>query len=928
MSLTFDDCDAFLASFNDQKHQNGKPIQQPMMMQQPPDMFYIYNNVNVNAEPNELLFSSFNPNASDLNDFSTLNFGQPLQLQQQQQQQQQQMSSNIQQPMSLSNTMMSNDQSFSDHLSPDSFTSSNETQSSSPDVIHDHQDHISNNNRADELEVISKLLSNDDSKFNPENIKLESQTIPKSIQPKRASNIKIKPLSSSKPIASTVNVNSKTKVNSKVTKPKKEKSSHNMIEKKYRTNINDKIKLLRDCVPSLKVLTVDSGDESVELDGLQPAKKLNKATILLKATEYIKHLEMKNYQLMEENKTLNCALSNSDSRKSSTISISNDDIMSHHHHSSSLSSPATSTSSSSHDAGYYTNNYQQQPKSLGSKILMGSLACVVGSGALEDFRAGGEGNSRSLMSVPMLMYNSGSQTNGLDFPGKLFSLLGKFALVLWCACYILNINLINVGNGFEGVLTHSSDKQGARNNGVRSYLQMFKRFFASIVAPSTHVIANDLYGQINKHLMHHYDNINENVNNGDGNIEGHTNHQSVERLRLLAESMMYFPNRNLTPLQNSKMQFNKSLLVKILTNDCNFVVMRIGDWLANNFYNSAKDLIDEHKDDNDKFVNLLKSCDYEEIFQPSLISRIVKARPSQDLAISELIGSWKVQNYLSEILYIMVDSLFDLPTIASECQELISNATNICADQAIESLTLQMMTALFNPTEASIRKSLEMLELFGGYDDDNEVVMKSEELINVNYSLFVSCIMVQHILQKKNLSTGSKLEQISQVVSKLGEIDPESVNIDNANNKTNNGNHNPAAAAISALNLDHLGITFLMMLTFQIHNFVNSSKGSTYEIPFVKSSILYHLEKFIGAGRIWLGSPDGSKIDFGTRTSMIHHFVELNMKINELEIDEEASLEQEPFNDSDDDDVGSEITMDSEVTMVGAENYYIGHNYL
>lgn len=95
----------------------------------------------------------------------------------------------------------------------------------------------------------------------------------------------------------------KTKVetkNSKVTKPKKEKTSHNMIEKRYRTNINEKILALRDCVPSLRCVVDGSPTAEKELDGLTPASKLNKATVLTKATEYILHLQSKNELLIKE----------------------------------------------------------------------------------------------------------------------------------------------------------------------------------------------------------------------------------------------------------------------------------------------------------------------------------------------------------------------------------------------------------------------------------------------------------------------------------------------------------------------------------------------------------------------------------------------------------------------------------------------------
>lgn len=71
------------------------------------------------------------------------------------------------------------------------------------------------------------------------------------------------------------------------------KTAHNMIEKRYRTNLNDKIAALRDSVPSLRVMAKGARGEDGEkedLQGLTPAHKLNKATVLAKATEYIRTL--------------------------------------------------------------------------------------------------------------------------------------------------------------------------------------------------------------------------------------------------------------------------------------------------------------------------------------------------------------------------------------------------------------------------------------------------------------------------------------------------------------------------------------------------------------------------------------------------------------------------------------------------------------
>ena len=79
------------------------------------------------------------------------------------------------------------------------------------------------------------------------------------------------------------------------------KRSHNAIEKRYRTNLNQKIAALRDAVPSLRKLGAMMADDG---DGPISAQKLNKATVLSKAIEYIRHLEGRNQRLEEENAIL------------------------------------------------------------------------------------------------------------------------------------------------------------------------------------------------------------------------------------------------------------------------------------------------------------------------------------------------------------------------------------------------------------------------------------------------------------------------------------------------------------------------------------------------------------------------------------------------------------------------------------------------
>ena len=76
--------------------------------------------------------------------------------------------------------------------------------------------------------------------------------------------------------------------------------SHTIIEKRYRTNLNDKIVELRESIPSLRRNQLNSTD----LGALTPAAKLHKATILSKAAEYIQQLEKRNDSLEKENAQL------------------------------------------------------------------------------------------------------------------------------------------------------------------------------------------------------------------------------------------------------------------------------------------------------------------------------------------------------------------------------------------------------------------------------------------------------------------------------------------------------------------------------------------------------------------------------------------------------------------------------------------------
>lgn len=54
-------------------------------------------------------------------------------------------------------------------------------------------------------------------------------------------------------------------------------------------------------MPALRIAAGADDVSLADLEGITPASKLNKASVLTKATEYIKHLEQKNAALKDQN---------------------------------------------------------------------------------------------------------------------------------------------------------------------------------------------------------------------------------------------------------------------------------------------------------------------------------------------------------------------------------------------------------------------------------------------------------------------------------------------------------------------------------------------------------------------------------------------------------------------------------------------------
>ncbi|KAI5856694.1 HLH-domain-containing protein [Durotheca rogersii] len=82
-----------------------------------------------------------------------------------------------------------------------------------------------------------------------------------------------------------------------------DRAAHNDIERKYRTNLKDKIAELRDAIPSLRAIPED-GDDNENPGGSRTAPKVSKGTVLTKATEYIHQLERRNRSMAQKNEEL------------------------------------------------------------------------------------------------------------------------------------------------------------------------------------------------------------------------------------------------------------------------------------------------------------------------------------------------------------------------------------------------------------------------------------------------------------------------------------------------------------------------------------------------------------------------------------------------------------------------------------------------
>lgn len=217
--------------------------------------------------------------------------------------------------------------------------------------------------------------------------------------------------------------------------PPVKKTSHNVIEKRYRNNLNDKILELRDSVPSLRAMTKSSeGPDSEDLEGLAPAHKLNKSTVMAKATEYIRHLEKRNKSISDEMDAMKSRLAQLEKAfaRSSTVQDSQmnataNPLMINPGQLSTQVQPTTSIvqTPEQYMQQHSTPSYESQPENTGAthqrpyvqgsggngfmgKLMVGSLAGLMVLEGFHEHEQNTQGTSgRGLFAAPLHLFKRG-----------------------------------------------------------------------------------------------------------------------------------------------------------------------------------------------------------------------------------------------------------------------------------------------------------------------------------------------------------------------------------------------------------------------------------------------------------------------------------------------------------------------------------------
>ncbi|KAG0261592.1 hypothetical protein BG011_000882, partial [Mortierella polycephala] len=220
------------------------------------------------------------------------------------------------------------------------------------------------------------------------------------------------------------------------------KVAHNAIERRYRNNINDRINDLKNVVPALCNIKAkdekddDDEDEPQDADGVAKATKLNKATILRKATEYIVVLQKRESSAKAENAILRRLL----------ISLPGGVDLLEQHQSEIAgvreeASPSPESSSEDSNAEPTTPPPTSASPSGPSRVLMAVFMCATffsspegNSGISRAIMDDGQGVGRAMSTSSRVIGHSATMTgNTMDSSSNFWSPLGYVAWDAWAA---------------------------------------------------------------------------------------------------------------------------------------------------------------------------------------------------------------------------------------------------------------------------------------------------------------------------------------------------------------------------------------------------------------------------------------------------------------------------------------------------------------
>lgn len=651
-----------------------------------------------------------------------------------------------------------------------------------------------------------------------------------------------------------------TSVQGKVGKPKKERTSHNVIEKKYRTNINNKIVQLKEIIPSLCVtmkreegIPVTELDQ-IRLDGLQPAKKLNKASILVKTIEYIQHLEGKVEKLKAENDQLKQS-----ETFSTPLSVRNNSTSESLHHSQqhqaaraqapirsgSSTSSSTSTSASdvniSGDPTIFTNAYptsnmnnNNNNHSFRNKMLLGGIAMSMGANCF-----GGDSSDfstvRGLMAMPVFHYSPMEGFTLSNSNGNINLFSSFISLFRLCAFFGIIVQLMS---------QIMDDRKSAGSKGGNS-------------SAMSDIVVNYV-----------------------DSLRFTSNSEIVETLKkTLFLNRLKYPENSMERIQN---EILKCYAIKLWKSPFKILfsghVEKTWDSLSSkvNKINSKPSTITENPDW--KAISyILKSDVSEALGNEPLLAQITENKDGFNLSsFVQFVYRYNVQQKVESAMNATFEaSLNDttsvpVPVSEAQAQAQATKLERIYLESIKDNKELQSLgvstslDCIFHPNARTVKELTDKLKV------DKSLLSEDErkDIIRILHSTIISAVVAD-----------KKFDEVSYWVSRF------------------------PTSLVDQENMSLLSVTALF---FTIKRILDKHKN----IDDI-SKVSAKLEYISGKLRIWVGSKFGSCLQLDTRGKLVDFFVDSALKFNSL-VESDGEEEEYEGEDEEEDEADSLFDEDDE----------------